>query len=90
MNGISFTELAFLRDLMMIFGVLGVVGIAVSARLKICKMRFDFQKAGGMTNEDREAIRDLRASVQRIEERLESLEVLAMEREREEKFGMKL
>ncbi len=90
MNGISFTELTFLRDLMMVFGVLGVVGIAVAAKLKICKMRFEAYNANGMTNEDREAIRDLRASIQRIEERLESLEILVMEREREEKFGMKL
>jgi hypothetical protein len=83
-------ELAILRDIIMVLGVLGVVGIAVAARLKIHKMRFELHKAGGLANEDREAIRDLRASVQRIEERLEALETLAMEREREEKFGMRL
>lgn len=83
-------EWAFLRDLIMVVGVVTVVAMAVGARLKIHKMRFELLKASGMTNEDREAIRDLRASVQRIEERLEALEILTMEREREEKFGMKL
>lgn len=90
MNSFGNGDLLFWREVAMIAGVVLVVAIAIGARLKVYKMQFELKKANGMTNEDREAIRDLRAAVQRIEERVEALETLAMEREREEKFGMKL
>ncbi len=90
MSGFGNGDLMFWRELTMVAGVVLVIAIIIGARLKVYKMQFELKKANGMTNEDREAIRDLRAAVQRIEERLEALETLAMEREREEKFGMKL
>jgi len=80
----------------MIFGGLVIMSITlaggVSSFLSYQKMKFDALKQGigGMTNEDREVLRAVQQSIQRIEERLEALETLAMEREREEKFGMKL
>lgn len=90
MNGISINEWAFLNDIIATLGVMGVITITVISIVKMYRMRLESQRTSSLTNEDREAIRDLRAAVQRIEERLEALEVLAMEREREEKFGMKL
>ncbi len=56
------------------------------------KVKFITLRAGTgrMSDEDREVIQAIQHSIQRIEERLEALETLAMEREREEKFGMKL
>ena len=64
----------------------------VSAFLSYQKMKFEALKEGGikMTKEDRELLQAMQRSIERIEERLEALETLAMEREREEKFGMKL
>ncbi len=90
MNGISINEWAFLNDIIATLGVMGVITITVISIVKMYRMRLESQRTSSLTNEDREAIRDLRAAVQRIEERLETLETLAMEREREEKFGMKL
>jgi hypothetical protein len=80
----------------MIFGGLVILSVTiaggVSSLLSYQKMKFDALKQGigGMTNEDRELLQAMQRSIERIEERLEALEILTMEREREEKFGMKL
>jgi len=79
-------EVEIITSMLVAFVVLG----GMSAILKFFRMKFDAEKARGMSTEDKEAIRDLRAAVERIEERLKALEILTMEREREEKFGMKL
>jgi hypothetical protein len=75
----------------LVFASLGFSGV-ICAFLSYQKMKIDALKQGigGMTNEDREVLRAVQQSILRIEERLEALETLAMEREREEKFGMKL
>ena len=90
MSGISLMELSFLRNLIVVLGVLGVVGIAVGAKIRNINMGFEAQKNSGMTNEDREVLKAVQRSIERIEERLEALETLVLDREREEKFGMKL
>ena len=64
--------------------------IILSVHDIMLRKRLNALKTSGMTNEDREILQVVLRSIQRIEERLEALETLAMEREREEKFGMKL
>lgn len=78
--------------------LIGIGGVALftifllSAYVMYYRTQLDAlrQGASGMTNEDREVLRAVQQSIQRIEDRLEALETLAMDREREEKFGMKL
>lgn len=80
----------------MIFGGLVILSVTIAGGVKSLlayqKMKFEALKQGigGMTNEDREVLRAVQQSILRIEERVEALETLAMEREREERFGMKL
>ncbi len=80
----------------MIFGGLIILSVTIAGGVKSLlayqKMKFDALKQGigGMTKEDRELLQAMQRSIERNEERLEALETLAMEREREEKFGMKL
>jgi hypothetical protein len=64
---------------------------AICAFLSNQKMKFEALKEGGIqrSTEDRELLQAMQRSIERIEERLEALETLAMDREREEKFGMK-
>ncbi len=79
-----------------VMGGLVVVSVtfsgAIAAFLSYQKMKFDALKEGGirMTNEDRQLLQAMQRSIERIEERLEALETLVLEHEREEKFGMKL
>lgn len=64
----------------------------LSMYVKLYQMKLEslLSGRGGMTNEDREVLRAVQQSILRIENRLEALETLVMDREREEKFGMKL
>ncbi len=75
----------------LVLASLGFSG-AIAAFLSYQKMKFDALKEGGirMTNEDRELLQAMQRSIVCIEERLEALETLVLEHEREEKFGMKL
>lgn len=85
-----------MSDNQLVFGGLILLSVMFSGAfatfMSFQKMKFDALKngAGGMTNEDREVLKAVQRSIERIEERLEALETLAMDREREEKFGMKL
>jgi len=78
--------------LMGISGIALITILILSASVMFYRMKLDALKqgGGGMTNEDRELLQAVLRSIQRIEERVGALETLAMEREREEKFGMKL
>ncbi len=63
----------------------------ISTFLTRHQMKSEFLKqTEGLTREDHEVLQSVLRSIERIEERLEALETLAMDREREEKFGMKL
>jgi hypothetical protein len=84
------------HDMVVLIGISGVAFITIlilSASVMFYRMKLDALKqgvGGGMTSEDRELLQAVLGSIQRIEERVEALETLAMEREREEKFGMRL
>ena len=83
------------HDMTVLIGISGVALVTIlilSASVIIYRMKLDALKQGGigMTHEDRELLQALQRSIERIEGRLEALETLAMEREREEKFGMKI
>lgn len=81
------------HDMVVLLGISTIAFISItilSVHEIILKKRLNALKASGMTNEDREVLQVVLRSIQRIEERLEALETLTMEREREEKFGMKL
>lgn len=83
------------QDMIMLIGMLVVAFITIlilSAVVIVYRLKY-----GGLitrhlkfTNGNNDEIREIRASIQRIEARLEALETLTMEREREEKFGMKM
>lgn len=83
------------HDMAVLIGISGLAFVTIlilSACVIFYRMKIESLKQGAyrMASEDRELLQTMQRSIQHIEERVVALETLAMEREREEKFGMKL